>query len=52
MKLNDVVAIVGSDENRVNAYVREIGSENITLDLNHPLAGNYVQFSVILRGIE
>ena len=52
LKLNDVVAIVGSDENRVNAYVREIGSENITLDLNHPLAGQYVQFSIILRNVE
>ena len=52
LKINDIVAIVGSDGNRINAYVRKIGDENVTLDLNHPLAGHYVQFSVIIRGIE
>ena len=51
LKINDVVAIMDSDGNRINAYVKEIGSENVTLDLNHPLAGHYVQFSVILMGI-
>jgi len=52
LKINDIVAIVGLDGNRINAYVKEIGSENITLDLNHPLAGHYVQFSIIIKGIE
>ncbi len=52
LKINDVVAIVGSDGNRINAYVREIGSENVTLDINHPLAGQYVQFSIILGSVE
>lgn len=51
LKINDVVAIVGSDGNRINAYIKEIGSENVTLDLNHPLAGYYVQFSVLVRSI-
>ena len=52
LKINDIVAIVGSDGNRINAYVKEIGSENVTLDLNHPLAGHYVQFSVVIINIE
>ncbi len=52
LKINDVVAIVGSDGNRINAYVKEIGEENVTLDLNHPLAGQYVQFSIIVISIE
>ena len=52
LKINDIVAIVGLDGNRINAYVREIGEENVTLDLNHPLAGQYVQFSIILRNVE
>ena len=52
LKINDIVAIVGSDGNRINAYVKEIGEENVTLDLNHPLAGHYVQFSIILRSVE
>ena len=52
LKINDVVAIMDSKGNKINAYVKEMDNENVTLDLNHPLAGNYVQFSVILRGIE
>src|SRR3989338_10439379 len=49
LKINDVVAIMDSKGNKINAYVKEMDNENVTLDLNHPLAGNYVQFSVILR---
>lgn len=52
LKINDIVAIVGSDGKRINAYVKEIGSENVTLDINHPLAGHYVQFAVIVGEIE
>ena len=52
LKINDIVAISAQDGSRINAYVREIGEENVTLDLNHPLAGQYVQFSVIVRRIE
>ena len=53
LKINDVITIVNSDGSRVNTYVKEIGKENITVGLiNHPLAGEYVQFSIILRRIE
>lgn len=52
LKINDIVTIATQDGNRINAYVKEIGEENVTLDLNHPLAGQFVQFSVIVRGIE
>ena len=52
LKINDIVAIAAPDGRRINAYVREIGEENVTLDLNHPLAGQYVQFSIILNSIE
>lgn len=51
LKINDIVTIAAPDGSRINAYVKEIGSENVTLDLNHPLAGHYVQFSVLLRSI-
>ena len=51
LRINDIVAIAAPDGSRINAYVTEIGEENITLDLNHPLAGQYVQFSIILRSI-
>ncbi len=52
LKINDIVTIAAPDGSRINAYVRGIGEENVTLDLNHPLAGQYVQFSVILISIE
>lgn len=52
LKINDVVTIVAPYGNRINTHVKEIGEENITVDLNHPLAGEYVQFSIILRSVE
>ncbi len=52
LKINDIVTVIASDGRKVNTYVNQIGAENITLGLNHPLAGQYVQFSVIVRKIE
>ena len=51
LKINDIVTVAAPDGSRINAYVKEIGEENVTLDLNHPLAGQYVQFSIILKSI-
>ena len=52
LKINDIVTIVVAGNNRINTYVKEIGEENITLDINHPLAGEFVQFAIIVRSIE
>ena len=52
LKINDVVTIVSPDGARIGTYVKEIGEENITIDLNHPLAGEFIQFSIVLRSIE
>ena len=52
LKINDVITIIDQNNNKINTYVKEIGNENLTVDLNHPLAGHYVQFVIILRGIE
>ncbi len=52
LKISDIVAVIASDGRKVNTYVKQIGAENITLDLNHPLAGQYVQFSIVVRSIE
>ncbi|MCH9030477.1 MAG: PD-(D/E)XK nuclease family protein [Bacteroidetes bacterium] len=30
----------------------EINKENITVDLNHPLAGEFIQFAILVRSIE
>lgn len=52
IKVDQIIEIVISGGQRVPSYIQEIGEENITVDLNHPLAGEYVQFSIILRSIE
>lgn len=52
LRINDVVTVVTPDGNRISAYVKKIGEENITVDMNHPLAGEYVQFAIMLGSIE
>jgi len=52
LKLNDIAIIVTPKGIRINTYVKEIGGENITVDMNHPLAGQYISFSIIMRSIE
>ena len=51
LKIDDIVTIVTPDGNRINTYVKEIGEETVVVDLNHPLAGEYIQFSIILKSI-
>ena len=52
IKVGQIIEIVVSGGQRVPSYIKEIGVENITVDLNHPLAGQYIQFAIILRSIE
>jgi FKBP-type peptidyl-prolyl cis-trans isomerase SlyD len=40
----NVVPLMDSDGNRLNAMVVSIGDESITVDLNHPLAGEDLHF--------
>ena len=52
LKINDMVTVATAEGKKIITYVKRIGEENITLDLNHPLAGNYIQFAIILRRIK
>jgi len=52
LKVDDVVTLVTPKGNTIKTYIKKMGEENITVDLNHPLAGHYVQFAIILRSIE
>ena len=52
MRIGSVITIIGPNNEQVPLYIKEIGAENITLDLNHPLAGKFVQFSAVVRKIE
>lgn len=40
----NVVPLMDADGNRLNAMVVSIGEENVTVDLNHPLAGEDLHF--------
>ncbi len=51
MKLGMVLAIRDDDGNMSEAYVREIAPESVTLDFNHPLAGQPLFFSVKVIGL-
>jgi FKBP-type peptidyl-prolyl cis-trans isomerase 2 len=52
LRINDIITIVTPEGNRISAFVKKIGEEDITVDLNHPLAGEFIQFSIIVRSIE
>lgn len=51
LELGMVLAIRDSDGNYSEAYVREIGDREVTLDFNHPLAGQKLFFSVEVLGL-
>jgi FKBP-type peptidyl-prolyl cis-trans isomerase SlyD len=53
MKLQRGMQLEVTDEmgNVAEAYVREVNSEQVTLDFNHPLAGQTLFFSVEVLGI-
>jgi len=52
LRVDEVVIIATQEGDRIPVYIKKIDGENITIDLNHPLAGEFIQFSIILRTIE
>ena len=52
LRIGNLITILGPNNAQVQVYIKEVGNENITLDINHPLAGLPVQFSVVVRNIE
>ena len=52
LKINDPITIVDSKNQKIITFVKNISKENITIDLNHPFAGKYIQFSILVRKIE
>lgn len=40
----NIVPLMDSEGNRINAEVVEVGAETVTVDLNHPLAGEDLHF--------
>ena len=52
IKVGQVIDVIIADGQSVPTYIKEIGEENITVDFNRPLAGEFIQFSIILKSIE
>lgn len=52
IKIGQVIDIVIGGNQSIPSYIKEIREDEITVDLNHPLAGNYIQFAIILKSIE
>src|SRR5437762_8250480 len=51
LKLGMVLEITDDEGNLSEAIVREISQKNVTLDFNHPLAGQKLFFSVEVLGV-
>lgn len=50
--VGDIITIVSKNGEKTATRVKEINEKDIIVDLNHPLAGQYVQFAIIVRSIE
>ena len=50
-KVGMVVVLVSKDGQKSHARITEVTEENITIDLNHPLAGEALNFTVKIREI-
>lgn len=51
LQIGDPLEILSPDGKRVVGAVRQIDGETLTLDFNHPLAGQAMRFAVRLIGI-
>lgn len=52
LEVGDVVQGRSPDGRPMQAKVAEIGDENITLDMNHPLAGKTLNFTIEVVSVE
>ena len=52
IRVSDIITIVSKNGEKTATSVKEINEKDIIVDLNHPLAGQYVQFAIIVRSIE
>jgi FKBP-type peptidyl-prolyl cis-trans isomerase SlyD len=46
-----IVPLVDNEGQRINAEIVSVNSDSITVDLNHPLAGEDLYFSVVVRSV-
>jgi peptidylprolyl isomerase len=51
VKVGTIVGLVSSEGNRIPALIVELDDDQLTLDLNHPLAGESLTFEIEVVGI-
>jgi|TARA_Y100000310_G_C20682109_1_gene816588 peptidylprolyl isomerase len=52
IRVGDIITIVNKEGEKTATHVKEINEKDIIVDLNHPLAGQYVQFAIVVHIIE
>ena len=45
-------ALIDAPQGGIPVIIKKVGRENVTVDFNHPLAGETVTFAIILRDIQ
>jgi FKBP-type peptidyl-prolyl cis-trans isomerase SlyD len=51
LKVGNTIPMQDNSGNRLNGQVKEIGSDKVKMDFNHPLAGNHLFFAGEVREI-
>lgn len=51
LKVGGMIIINTPEGDRIPVFVKDLNEENVTIDQNHPLAGKYIQFAVVVRSI-
>jgi peptidylprolyl isomerase len=52
LEIGGMVVIATPEGDRLPVFISGLNEDNVTIDQNHPLAGEFIQFAVILRKIE
>ena len=52
LEVGQIVIIASDARDRIPVFITELNEKNVTIDQNHPLAGEFIQFAIILRTIE
>ena len=52
LEIGQIVIIISDAGDRLPVFITDLNEKNVTIDQNHPLAGEFIQFAIILRTIE
>jgi len=52
LKVDGIIFIETTEGARSPVFIKDVNGENVTIDYNHPLAGKFIQFAILVRGVE